>query len=103
MTTVIVVGIVALALMNFGYKAAGPALLMDREPSPRVQDLVVSLSPALLTGLVIVELAGPRWADLDWTAVVALAAAGVAYRLGVPDLVCLVLAVGAAADLRAVV
>lgn len=105
MTTVIVVGIVALALMNFAYKAAGPALLMDREPSPTVQELVVSLSPALLTGLVVVELAGPRWADLDLTALAALAAAGIAHRLGVPDLVCILVAVavGVAAGLRALV
>lgn len=98
--TVMVVGIVALACMNFAYKAAGPALLLDREPSPTVQELVISLSPALLTGLVVVELAGPRWADLDWTTLPPLAA-GVAYRLGVPDLVCILIAVGLAAGLRA--
>ena len=101
MTTVILVGVVVLALMNFAYKGAGPALLMDREPSPTVQDLIVSLSPALLAGLVVVELAGPRWADLDWTTVLALAAAGIAYRLRVPDLVCILIAVGVAAGLRA--
>ena len=66
--TVFVVGIVVLALINFAFKAAGPALLMDAEPSPTVQELIISLSPALLTGLVVVELAGPGWADLDWTA-----------------------------------
>ena len=100
--TVIIVGIVVLALMNFAFKAAGPALLMDAEPSPTMQELVVSLSPALLTGLVVVELAGPRWADLDWTASPALAAAAVAYHKGVPDLVCILIAVGVAAGLRAV-
>ena len=47
-----VVGIVTLALINFSFKAAGPALLLDREPSPTVQELVISLSPALLTGLI---------------------------------------------------
>jgi hypothetical protein len=101
--TVVVVGIVALALINFAFKAAGPALLMDAEPSPTVQELVISLSPALLTGLVVVELAGERWARLDWTALPALAAAGVAYRKGVPDLVCILIAVGVAAGLRALV
>jgi branched chain amino acid efflux pump len=101
--SVIIIGIVALACMNFAFKAAGPALLMDAEPSPTVQDLVISLSPALLTGLVVVELAGSRWSHLDWTAVAALAAAAVAYRKGVPDLVCILIAVGVAAGLRAVV
>jgi hypothetical protein len=101
--SVIIIGIVALALMNFAFKATGPALLMDAEPSPTVQELVISLSPALLTGLVVVELAGSRWADLDWTSVAALAAAAVAYRKGVPDLVCILIAVGVAAGLRALV
>ena len=96
-----VVGIVVLALMNFAFKATGPALLMDAEPSPKVQELVISLSPALLTGLVVVELAGARWANLDWTALPALAAAAIAYRKGVPDLVCILIAVGLAAGLRA--
>ena len=100
--SVIVIGIVVLALMNFVFKATGPALLMDAEPSPTVQDLVISLSPALLTGLVVVELAGARWADLDWTTLPALAAAAVAYRLRVPELVCILIAVGMAAGLRAV-
>ncbi len=99
--TVFVVGIVVLALINFSLKAAGPALLMDREPSPTVQELIISLSPALLTGLVVVELAGPGWADLDWTALPALAAAALAYRKGVPDLVCILIAIGVAAGLRA--
>ena len=101
--SVIVVGIVALALMNFAFKATGPALLMDAEPSRTAQELVISLSPALLTGLVVVELAGSRWANLDWTALAALAAAAVAYRKGVPDLVCILIAVGLAAGLRALV
>ena len=101
--TTIVVGIMALALINFAFKATGPALLMDAEPSPTVQELVVSLSPALLTGLVVVELAGARWADLDWTAMLPLAAAAVAYRRGVPDLVCILIAVGLAAGLRALI
>ncbi len=99
--TVIVVGIVGLALINFGYKAVGPVVLGDREPSPTVQELVTGLAPALLTGLVIVALAGPRWAALDWTMLPPLAAAALAYRRGVPDLVCILIAVLGAAGLRA--
>ena len=98
---VFVVGIVVLGLINFTFKAAGPALLMDREPSPTAQELIISLSPALLTGLIVVELAGARWAHLDWTTLPALAAAAFAYRKGVPDLVCILIAVGVAAVLRA--
>lgn len=89
----IVVGIAFLAMINFAFKATGPALLMDRKPSATVQDLIASLAPALLAGLVVVQLAGPRWADLDWTALPGLAAAAIAYRKGFPDLVCILLAV----------
>ena len=61
---------------------------------------MTSLSPALLAGLVMVELAGPHWSEFDWTRVVGLAVAAVAYRRGLPDLVCILLAVVATAGLR---
>jgi hypothetical protein len=103
MTTVLVVGIAALAMINFAFKASGPAILGDRQPSERAQEVVVSLSPALLAGLVLVELAGPRWSEFDWTKIVALVVAAVAYRRGLPDLICILLAVVAAAGLRLLV
>lgn len=101
MITTLVVGIAALALINFGYKALGPAVLGDREPSPTVQELVISLSPALLAGLVVVELGGQRWAELDWTVLPPLAVAALAYLKGLPDLVCIGIAVGLVVGLRA--
>ena len=97
----LVLGIGLLAMINFSLKAAGPVLLFDREPSPAVRDVLVAFSPALLTGLVIVELVGPRWADLDWTTLPPLAVAAGAYLKGLPDLVCVLLAVGGAIGLRA--
>ena len=103
MNTVIVVGIVALAVINFAFKASGPALLGDREPSERAQDVVTSLSPALLAGLVVVEIAGPHWSEVDWTRIVGLVVAAVAYRRGLPDLVCILLAVVVTAGLRLLV
>jgi hypothetical protein len=101
-TGTLVVGVLALALVNFTIKAAGPVLLEDREPSPTVTELIIALSPALLAGLVTVELAGPRWSQLDWTLLPGLAAAGLAHRLGVPDLVCVAGAVAITAALRLV-
>ncbi len=41
--TEILIGTVALALINFAYKAAGPALLVDREPSPTVTELITAM------------------------------------------------------------
>ncbi len=51
------------------------------------------MSPALLAGLVVVQLAGPRWTNFDWTALPGLAAAAIAYTKGIPDLACILLAV----------
>jgi hypothetical protein len=91
--TAVVVGIVAVAVINFAFKAVGPVLLADRQPSPRVRELITAMAPALLAGLVTVELAGPRWGELDWTMIPGLAAAAVAYRRGAHELVCLAVAV----------
>jgi hypothetical protein len=98
--TAIIIGIVALAAINFAFKAVGPVLLVDREPSPTVSELILAMSPALLAGLVTIELAGPRWSTFDWTMVPGLAAAGIAYRKGVPDLACVALAVLTTVGLR---
>ena len=97
----LVLGIGLLAMINFSFKAAGPALLLDREPSPAVRDVLVAFSPALLAGLVIVELAGPGWSELDWTTLPPLAVAAAAYLKGAPDLLCVLLAAAVAIGLRA--
>lgn len=101
--TGLVAGIVIIAVINFAIKGVGPALLVDREPSPTVQELIMALAPALLAGLVTVQLAGPRWGDFDWTALPGLAAAALAYRRGLPELVCLAVAVVITIALRLVI
>jgi hypothetical protein len=98
--TAIIVGTVVLAAINFAYKATGPVVLADREPTPTVTELITALSPALLAGLVTVELLGPRWQHTDETAVPGLVAAAVAHRLHAPELACVAIAVLVTAGLR---
>lgn len=98
--TAAVTGIVCLALLNFAVKAAGPVLVVDREPSPTVTELIMAMSPALLVGLVTVEIAGPRWGEFDWTLLPGLAAAVLADRRGAPNLVCVAAAVVVTAGVR---
>jgi hypothetical protein len=100
MTAVMIIGIIGMALINFSFKAAGPVFIGDRQPSPGAREMIMALAPALLTGLVIVELAGPQWSDFDWTALPGLAAGGVAYVKGVPDLLSIAIAVGTTVLLR---
>ena len=47
--------ILALALITFAIKAAGPVLLGGRELPERVMAVITLLAPALLAGLVMVE------------------------------------------------
>jgi hypothetical protein len=95
-----IVAVVVLALMNFAYKAAGPAILADREFPPRAQAAIEALSPALLAGLLVVELLGQRWALFDWTVLPGLFAAAMCWRLHAPHLVSIAVAVAVTVVVR---
>ena len=93
-----------LAVINFVFKAAGPVLVADREPSPTVREMIVGLSPALLAGLVVVA-AGPVLDGPASTgpALPGLAVAALAYLKGWPDLACIAIAVVISIGVRLVV
>jgi branched-subunit amino acid transport protein len=76
-----IVAVIALAVINFAYKAVGPAVLGDREFPPRAQSVVDALPAALLAGLLVVDLLGEHWQDFDWTVLPGLGVA-VALRVG---------------------
>lgn len=93
--------IVAVAIGSFAVKAAGPALLGDRELPPWSRGVIALLAPAMLAALVVVEVLGHRWRDVDWTVPAALAAVVAARLLRVPLLLAVLLGVLTAATLRA--
>ncbi|WP_229074651.1 AzlD domain-containing protein [Actinoplanes sp. DH11] len=95
------IAIVAVAAGSFALKAAGPALLGDRELPAWSTGVIALLAPALLAGLIVVEVLGRRWADLDWTVPAALLAVVVARLLRVPMLLAVLIGVLTAAGLRA--
>lgn len=98
--TSMIVAVLVMAVINFAFKGAGPAILKDRELPPRVQLVIDAFSPALLTGLLVVALLGERWALFDWTVLPGLAVAGVGWRLHAPHLVCIAAGVGVTALVR---
>jgi hypothetical protein len=55
-------------LVSAAASFTGPALLVDREPSPTVTETLTAMSPALLAGLITVEPVQPRWRGFGWTA-----------------------------------
>jgi uncharacterized membrane protein len=93
-------GILLVALVSFTLKAAGPALLGDRPVPPRAAAVIALFAPALLTGLVVTDFAGPGWTGADWTIGAGLAVAAIAYLCRAPVLVSVLLAVLATAVLR---
>lgn len=91
------------AAISVAIKAAGPALLGDRELPPWATGVIAALAPALLTGLVLTDVAGPGWSTFDWRLCAGLGAAGGAYLLRAHILAAIALGVVVTAVLRALV
>ncbi len=87
---------VASALM----KASGPLVLGSRELPSGVRRVIGLVAPALLAGLIVVELSADGWGELDWTQVAGVAAAGAARLLRAPMLLAVVVGAALAACLR---
>jgi len=92
--------IAAAAVVSFVIKAAGPALVGDRDLPPWSMGIIGMLAPALLAGLVVVDVFGPGWSSLDATVIAGLAATAAATLLRAPMLVAVLAGIAATALLR---
>jgi branched-subunit amino acid transport protein len=99
--TTMIVAVLALAVVNFAFKAAGPAVLGDQEFPPRTRSLVDALPAALLAGLLVVDVLGAGWTAFDPTVLPGLAVAAGLRLGGRSHLVCIVGAVVVTAAVRA--
>lgn len=95
--------IAALAVINFVIKAAGPALLGRRPLPPRISLVVNSLAPALLAGLLTVQVLGAGWIEFDWTLLPGLAVICLLWLLNRSHITCVVAGVLATVAIRALV
>jgi branched-subunit amino acid transport protein len=94
------IAILAVAAGSFLIKGIGPAALGERELPAWSTGILALLAPTLLAALVVVEVLGRRWADLDLTVLAGLAAAVAAYLLRAPMLLAVVAGIGTTALLR---
>jgi len=94
------IGIVA--VICIGLRAAGPMLLRDRELPGPATAVIDMMAPALLAGLIVVELLGAHWEHLDWTMLPALPIAAALRWWKVPELACIAVAIAVTVLLRAV-
>lgn len=99
--TTLWLAILAVAAGSFLIKAAGPALLGERELPRWSTGVIALLAPTLLAALVVAEVLGRRWAEVDWTVPAALLAVVVARLLRAPLLLAVLIGVLTAAALRA--
>ena len=86
------IAIVAVAIASAAFRAAGPVLAADRELPPRVNAVVVLLTPALLTALVVTGTFGEGGHLALDEKVLGVGVAGVALALRAPVLLAVVLA-----------
>ena len=91
--------IIAVAVISFAIKAAGPALLTGRDLPAWTGGVIALLAPCLLAALVVVHVIE----DFSVAVLAGLAAVVVAHLLRAPMLVSVLAAVVAPAVLRAVV
>ena len=92
--------IAAMAVISFGIKAAGPALLGARPLPERVRDVIALLAPVLLFALVTTELLGSHWSAVDARVVIGVATAAASRLCRAPTLLAVLLGVATTALLR---
>jgi branched-subunit amino acid transport protein AzlD len=92
--------VIAVIVITFVLRAAGPAVLGDRTPPPALTRIVALMAPVLLAGLLVTELGGAGWRSLDWTLLAGVAAAGVAKTCRAPMLLAGVVGIVTTAALR---
>lgn len=99
--TTLWIAILAVAVISFTIKAAGPALLTGRELPAWTSTVIALLAPALLAALVVVHVMGDRWTAVSVPVLAGLAAVVAAHLLRAPMLVSVLAGVAVTAGLRA--
>ena len=82
--------VLAVTLANWALKASGPLALGSRQLPRAVQSIISLMAPALLAGLIVVDLAGAGWSGLNWQQLLGVGVAGVARVLKAPMLVAVI-------------
>jgi branched-subunit amino acid transport protein len=98
--TVVWTAIAAAAVVSFTIKAAGPALVGDRELPAWLRGVVALLAPALLAALVAVDVLGRHWSAVNGAVLGGLATTAIATLLRAPMLLAVLVGVVTTALIR---
>ncbi len=81
-------------------KASGPLALGERRLPSRAVTVISLMASALLAGLIITNLGGAGWSDLNWQQVLGVGTPGLARTLKAPMLLAVGCGIAATALLR---
>jgi branched-subunit amino acid transport protein len=90
----------AVTAANWLMKASGPFALGNHQLPPRANGVVTLMAPALLAGLIVVELGHTEGDGLDLAQICGVGVAGIARLVRVPMLLAVVCGAAATALLR---
>ena len=93
--------ILAVTMASWVMKASGPLALGDRHLPATGVNIISLMAPVLLTGLLVVELAGPGWGEFDWPQLAGVGTAGLTRAVKAPMLLALVCGITVTALIRA--
>jgi len=66
----------AVTVISWLMKASTPLVIGDRKLPAVVVRMTALTAPVLLAGLIVTELGGPGWHEVDWTELVGVGTAG---------------------------
>ena len=78
--------VLAVTGANWAMKAGGPLVLGARQLPARAVKVISLMASALLAGLIVINLGGAGWSDVNGQQVLGVGAAGLARALGAPML-----------------
>jgi branched-subunit amino acid transport protein len=78
--------VLAVTAATWAMKAGGPLALGERRLPPRAVEVISLMAPALLAGLIVINLGGTAWSDANWQQMLGVGAAGLARGLRAPML-----------------
>jgi len=92
--------VLAVTAANWAMKAGGPLALGARRLPPRAVNVISLMAPALLAGLIVINLGGAAWSEANWQQVAGVGAAGLARALRAPMLLAVGCGIAVTALLR---
>lgn len=92
--------VLAVTVISWLMKASAPLVIGKRKLPPTAIRMTALTAPVLLAGLIVTELGGEGWSELDWTQLVGVGTAGGLFLVKVPMLLAVAAGIAVTALIR---